>query len=84
MKKDGYTNFKSGKVFYYNNDFSGNVGFFRKHEKFKPQSEYRVFIPNTKNETIKITIGSLKDISSLNTGFIKLKYTDEKEQLITL
>lgn len=84
LKENGYTNFKSGKVFYYNNDFSGNVGFFKKHEKFKPQSDYRIFIPNTKNEPIKLRIDSLKDIASLNNGFIRLIYTDDKEQLITL
>jgi hypothetical protein len=83
LKKDGYINFKSGKVFYYNNDFSGNVGFFKKHEKFKPQSEYRIFIPNEKNEPVKIKIGSLKDIASFNTDFVRVKYTDGKEQLIT-
>ena len=69
---------------YYSNDFSGEVGFFRKHEKFKPQSEYRIYISNSINEPIKIKIGSLEDIASLNTGFLKLTYTDKKEQLITL
>lgn len=84
LKQNGYLNFKSNKVLYYKNDFSGNVGFFKKHEKFKSQSEYRIFIPNPKNEPMKLKIGSLRDIANLNTGFLKLRYTDDKEQLITL
>jgi hypothetical protein len=84
LKKSGYSNFESGKVSYYSNDFSGNVGFFRKHERFKHQSEYRIFIPNLKDEPIKIKIGSLKDIASVETGIMKLKYNDDKEQFIRL
>ncbi|WP_320051597.1 hypothetical protein [uncultured Acetobacteroides sp.] len=84
LKENGYSNFKPRKVSYYENNYSGNVGFFRKHERFKPQSEFRIFIPNAKNEPIKLKIGSLKDIASFNTGFIKLNYTDGKEQIISL
>jgi hypothetical protein len=84
LKELGYTNFESSRVSYYNNDYSGNVGFFRKHERFKHQSEYRIFIPNLKHEPIKIKIGSLKDIASFNTAIMKLRYDDEKEQLIRL
>lgn len=82
LKKHGYSNFISGKVTYYNNDFSGNVGFFKKHERFKDQSEFRIFIPNPKDEPIRIYIGSLKDIAILNPGDLKFTYTDQKEQLI--
>jgi hypothetical protein len=53
LKEHSYSKFKSHKVSYYNNDYSGNVGFFRKHERFKHQSEYRFFIPNSKDEPIK-------------------------------
>lgn len=84
LKENGYVNFASSKVSYYNNDFSGNVGFFRKHERFKHQSEYRVFVQNAKDEPIKIKIGSLQDIASFNTGILKLKYDDDKEQNINL
>lgn len=84
LKEHGYSNFQSNKVYYYNNDYSGNIGFFRKHERFKHQSEYRIFAPNSKDEPIKIKIGSLKDIASLNTAIMKLNYDDGKEQLIRL
>jgi hypothetical protein len=84
LKEHGYSNFQSNKVSYYNNDYSGNVGFFRKHERFKHQSEYRIFIPNSEDEPIKIKIGSLKDIASLNTAIMKFNYDDGKEQLIRL
>lgn len=80
----GYTNHKSSKVLYYKNDYSGNVNFFMKNEKFKSQCEFRIFIPNEKNEPLRINIGSLKDIASINTGVIKLTYTDNIEQHIFL
>jgi hypothetical protein len=84
LKEKGYADCNSDKVHYYENDFSGNIGFFKKHERFKPQSEYRIFVPNSKDEAIKVSIGSLEDIASFNTGILKLKYSDEKEQLIRL
>jgi hypothetical protein len=84
LKEHGYPNFESRKVSYYNNDFSGNIGFFRKHERFKHQSEYRIFVPNPKDEPMIIKIGSLKDIASFNTGIMRLTYDDGKEQLIRL
>lgn len=55
-----------------------------KNEKFKSQKEFRIFIPNDKNEPLKISIGSIKDIASIETGVLKLTYTDKKEQLIFL
>lgn len=84
LKENGYKNFKSGKVFYYANDFSGKVGHFRKHEEFKPQNEFRIFVPNTKNEQIKFNIGPLHDIAVINTELIKLTYSDGKQKVITL
>lgn len=84
LEKEGYTNFKFNKVIYYQNDYSGEVGFFRKHENFKSQNEFRIFIPNSKNEPIKLKMGSLRDIANTNTGIMKFIYTDDKEQLITL
>ena len=84
LKRLGYENYKANKVFYYGNEYSGKVNFFKKHEKFKSQREFRIYIPNEKNEPLKINIGSLKDIATLKTGVIKIKYTDEKEQLIYL
>jgi len=83
LEENGYKGSKRNKVVYYKNDYSGNVGFFLKHERFKPQSEYRIHVPNIKDEPIKLKIGSLKDIAVFNPGSIKLIYTDGKEQLIT-
>lgn len=84
LQKLGYKNYKANKVLYYGDDYSGKVDFFRKHEKFKTQKEYRIFIPNERNEPIKLNIGSLEDIAKMNEGVLKLTYTDEKEQLIYL
>lgn len=80
----GYINYRANKVLYYGNEYSGKVDFFRKHEKFKLQKEFRIFIPNEENKPIKLNIGSLSDIAKINEGVLKLTYTDEKEQLIYL
>ncbi|QQU02151.1 hypothetical protein [Myroides odoratus] len=84
LERLGYKGYKANKVTYYNNDYSGEINFFKKHKKFKHQNEFRIFVPNEKNQPIKICIGSLKDIASLNKGVMKLTYTDKKEQLIYL
>ncbi|SFN27829.1 hypothetical protein SAMN05421741_10381 [Paenimyroides ummariense] len=85
LEKLGYKNYKSGRVSYYKNDYSGEINFFKKHEKFKSQNEFRIFISNDKNIPLKVTIGSLKDIACLvNAAVIKIKYTDEREQFIYL
>lgn len=84
LKRLGYENYKANKVSYYKNEYSGKVNFFKKHEKFKAQKEFRIFIPNNKNKALKINIGSLKDIASINSGVLKLTYTDGKEQLLYL
>lgn len=85
LKNNGFENVQYKPVVYYSNDYSGPVGFFRKHEKFCSHNEFRFFIPNKLNEPIKISIGSLKDIASIeNNGFLRLTYTDNKEQLIKI
>ncbi len=78
----GYKGFNSGRVEYYPNDYSGSIGFFKKHERFKHQNEYRIFVPNSQNEPIKLTLGSLHDIAYMNPGFVKLTYSDGKELFI--
>ncbi|QQT27642.1 hypothetical protein [Sphingobacterium spiritivorum] len=80
----GYSSCISNKVNYYANNYSGGVGLFRKHEKFKHQQEFRIFVPNDRVEPIKLQIGPLNDIAQLGMGVLKLKYTDDKEQLIYL
>jgi len=84
LEKLGYKNYKAKKVLYYGNEYSGKVDFFRKHEKFKSQKEFRIFISNELNTPIKLNIGSLEDIAKINEGVLKLTYTDDKEQLIYL
>jgi len=83
LKENGYKNFTGNKVEYYKNDYSGEVGFFLKHERFTAQSEYRFFIKNIEVKPIKFKIGSLKDIAHLSSGLLKLTHADGKEQLIT-
>ena len=83
LRKEGYSNFVANRVLYYASDYSGEVGFFKKHERFKPQSEFRIFVPNPFDRPIKLNLGSLEDIANTRTGFLKIKYTDGKEQRIT-
>lgn len=80
----GFQNHRSDKITYYENNYSGDITPFMKNEKFKHQSEFRIFVPNEKQEPIRLNIGSLHDIASLNTGVVKLTYLDQKEQLIYL
>ncbi len=79
----GYEKVYYKPVTYYSNNYSGKVGFFRKHEKFSPQNEFRFFIPNKKNETITIEIGSLKEIAVVrhNGCFLKAKLTDSRTKI---
>jgi hypothetical protein len=83
LKTNGYENVIYKRVSYYPNEYSGPIGMFRKHEKFNPQNEIRIFVPNEKNESIKINIGSLNDIAYIeNNTLLELTYTDGKEQII--
>ncbi len=85
LKESGYDNMIFSKVSYYPNEYSGSIGMFRKHEKFKAQNEFRIFVPNGKNTPIKINIGPLSDIAYIeNNTFQNLTYTDGKEQFIRL
>jgi len=81
----GFENVLYKAVEYYPNNYSGYVGFFKKHEKFSYQNEFRIFVPNKKDKPIKITIGSLKDIAIIkNNRLIKVTYSDKKEQQIKI
>ena len=85
LKINGFENVQYMRVSYYSNEYSGNIGFFKKHEKFQHQNEFRIFIPNNQNELIKISIGSLKDIAAIEKNeMLKLVYTDQKEQTILI
>lgn len=84
LEENGFSHVEYGMVTYYNHEYTGAVGFFKKHENFKHQSEYRIFVANPKDEPIKIRIGPLHDIATLNTGVMRLTYTDGKVQHIRL
>lgn len=85
LKQKGFSNVQYGPIKYYQNNYSGPIDFFRKNEKFSSQNEFRFFIPNENNESIKISIGSIKDIASIeNNTQIKVTFTDKKEQLIKI
>lgn len=65
LKGSGY-NVTCEKVEYYREDYVGEVGVFKKHERFEKQCEYRFFIENEYNQTIKnIYIGSLAEIATI-------------------
>ena len=86
LEKLGYINVEYGRVKYFENDFSGNVGLFSKHERFKHQSEFRIFIPNISNTPIKLSIGSLSGIAKMsNKGInLKLEYENGNRQFIKI
>lgn len=84
LRELGYKNIIHEKVTYYDNNYSGELGFFKKHEKFKGQNEFRIFVPNKNNEPIKLNIGSIRDIASISkNGFLEVHYGDGKIQNIT-
>lgn len=82
LQKQGFETIAYNKVKYYDNEFSGKITPFHKHIYFKSQKEYRIFVKNTENKPIKISIGSIEDISKLTSKDIVLKYSDEREQKI--
>lgn len=85
LLKDGYCNAEFNKVNYYPDNYSGTVGFFKKHERFRHQNEYRIYIQNTNNEPIKIQIGSMHDIARIqNNNYLQFTFTDGKQQVIKL
>lgn len=84
LKKSGNENVFYRPVNYYPNYYSGPVGFFGKHERFKGQNEFRIFVPNIVEHPIKVTIGSLEDIAVMNEmGFaLKSIHSDRTEEFI--
>ena len=53
-------------VYYYNpNSYNGPITPFMKDEKFSHQCEYRFLVHNTKNESIKFSIGNIEDIAHI-------------------
>ncbi len=85
LKEKGYQNIKHWPVEYFPNDYSGEVGIFKKHEKFKHQNEFRFFISNSDNQPIKIEIGSIEDIAIIKDGCtLKLELTDKRTKIIIL
>jgi len=74
LSEAGYKGIQYKRVDYYNNEYSGQTGIFKKHENYSPQNEFRFYVPNAKNEPIKINIGSIEDIALMEKD-IYLKYT---------
>jgi len=82
LKENGFHNMQANEITYYENEYSGTLGFFRKHERFTGQSEYRIFVPNTTIDPIKLKIGSIKDIAVLNPEYVKVLHSDGRKQLV--
>ncbi len=84
LKELGYKTIIHDKVEYYQDHYSGKLGFFRKHANYKAQNEFRIFVPNENNEPIKLNIGSLKDIATIKKNcFVDFTHADGKVQKIT-
>jgi hypothetical protein len=85
LKKNGFEKIYYKSVNYYESEYSGKVGVFRKHIKFKKQNEFRFYIPNKENIAIKINIGSMKDIAMIeNNRLLRIEFTNNSEKLIKL
>ena len=82
LSKHGYS-FESRFVQYYDpKEIDGKIDAFQKRDIFSHQSEYRIFVENDKDESIKITIGSIEDIAQIcNDDMIKFEL-DGKDYLI--
>ena len=85
LKRSGYRNFIHNKVNYYKNDYLGEVGAFRKRDRFEHQSEFRFYIDNKSNQMIEINVGSLKDIAEIKQDImIKISLTDGSNKILTV
>src|SRR5690606_10092445 len=73
LKENGFENVFYKPVSYFRHDYSGHVGFFRKHERFKSQNEFRFFVPNTTEDVIKFNIGSLENIAVISDNGLVIK-----------
>ena len=85
LKKSGYLNFSHNKVTYYKEDYLGEIGPYRKRDRFEHQSEFRFYIDNKLNQMIEINIGSLKDIAEIKQDLmIKITLTDGNNKILTV
>jgi len=75
LRQANFIDIQHQLVEYYNNSHSGKVGKFRKHERFKGQLEYRIYVPNPIEEPIKVYAGSLADIASIKHNNQKCRLT---------
>ena len=82
LSKQGYS-FESRFVQYYDpKEIDGKIDAFQKRDIFSHQSEYRIFVENDKDESIKITIGSIEDIAQIcNDDMVKFEL-DGKDYVI--
>jgi len=82
LSKEGYS-FESRFVQYYDpKEIDGKINAFQKRDIFSHQSEYRIFVENDKDESIKMTIGSIEDIAQIINGKMIKYVLDGKEYFI--
>lgn len=85
LKDNGFNDVRYQPVEYYTNYYVGEVGIFKKHEKFKHQKEFRFFIDNPKNEVISFEIGSIEDIAVVEDSFtLKFDLTDGRMKTVII
>ncbi|MVZ62144.1 hypothetical protein [Sphingobacterium humi] len=78
----GIRGYSYNKVEYYDNDFNGEIGPFKKHKIYSHQSEFRIFIPNNQDSPLKLNIGNIEDIAKIVGDEAKLTHSDGKEQFL--
>jgi hypothetical protein len=84
LKENGFENVQHKAVEYHPDNYSGYVGFFRKHERFNCQKEYRIFVQHKVIEPIQVSIGPLNDIAAIEESTVTFEYTDGVQQVVTL
>lgn len=85
LKLAGFSRASWRRVAYYPDTYSGQVGIFKKRDVYSHQNEFRIHIPNEKNEIIKLQIGSLEDIAIVIDGAAEIKVeVDSKEKRLIL
>lgn len=71
--------------YYDEKELDGDINVFYKRNIYSPQSEYRLFVENTENEPLIISIGSIEDIARIINNVQMIKYVlGENEYIIDL
>ncbi len=82
LKKEIFVSADYGKVEYFKpNEYDGDVGPFRKIDYYKYQKEFRIVICKSSKKPFKLSVGSLEDISILDSVSNFINVVKQKRDL---